>query len=322
MDGFERLYQPTLTYIMKYHCHFSVGLAHDRFRPGDVTFEAQGDYVEVLKTKLGTSPPNPYVYNIKAEWGDAKLQSVLNLILDRTGKRPLNNPYFADAALDKYYVVNVERIPEPHELDEARWLYLAPPLLSLAEFKAVETDGSYVIQKVFRSKKIAYGSTRTVGEMLLFTEALKERFLQSDLRGIEFRSVKLITGEPSGLWHLMTEARMPPLAMELVVGMKREPFTGDDSQGAGPKEVGYFPMVLRYKESELTSLPDVDLIFSAERLGWTSHNNHRMHIVSQRFRQVADKLAPGLFKYGLVAIGEGEELQRRYTIPELDPPSA
>ena len=47
---------------------------------------------------------------------------------------------------------------------------------------------------------------------------------------------------------------------------------------------------------------------------------HRMHIVSQRFRQVADKLAPGQFNYGLVAVGEGEELQSRYTIPELAPP--
>lgn len=304
---------------MEYQLSISVTSEGNASLTDEVVISDKSLFCE-LRNRYPDNSINPAWFKLRLSYQEAKRIGLFERFRSVTGKKPISDHYFAGAALDKYYVVNVERIPEPNELDEAHWLYLATPQLSLAEFRAVETDGSYVIEKTFRCKKIAYGSTRTVGEMLLFTESLKELFLQTDLQGIAFRPVKLINGKPSGLWQLMTGARMPPMAMELVVGMKREPFTGDDSQGVGPKEVGYFPMVLRYKESELTSLPDVDLIFSAERLGWTAHNNHRMHIVSQRFRQVAEKLAPGQFRYGLVAIGEGEELRRRYTIPELAPP--
>ncbi len=98
-------------------------------------------------------------------------------------------------------------------------------------------------------------------------------------------------------------------------------FVGDTAKACCVDEGSYFPKVLKYHQKDMAGLPDVDVIMSAERLGgW--HNAHRMHIVSQRFRQVAEKLAPGLFSYGLVAIGEGEELQTRYTIPDLAPPKS
>ena len=42
-------------------------------------------------------------------------------------------------------------------------------------------------------------------------------------------------------------------------------------------------------------------------------------LVSQRFREVAESIAPGQINYGLVAVGHGEELKRRYTLPELAP---
>jgi hypothetical protein len=275
-----------------------------------------------LRTRYPDNSVNPSWFKLRLSYKDAKQIDLFERFRAATGKNPISDHYFAATALDNYYVVNVERIPEPNELNEAPWLYLVTPQLSLAEFRGVENDGSYVVKKTFRCKKIAYGSTRTVGEMLMLTEGLKDRFAKSELRGISFRSVRLENGNPSGLWQFMTEARMPPLAMELVTGRGREPYSGDDTQIVGPKEVGYFPMVLRYKENDLSSLPDLDLLFSAERFGWTAHNNHRMHVVSQRFRQVAEKLAPGQFRYGLLAIGDGDELRRRYTISELAPPEA
>jgi hypothetical protein len=111
---------------------------------------------------------------------------------------------------------------------------------------------------------------------------------------------------------------MPPLAMQLSDG-QGSPYTGDPSKACILDQGSYSPPVLRYRESDLREVPDVDVILSDERLGG-GHNAHRMHIVSPRFRQVAEKLAPGQFNYGLVAVGEGEELQTRYTIPELAPP--
>jgi hypothetical protein len=315
------VYQPKFVNLMamKFLCQFSVGLAHDRHRPGNVTLSDSKSFNAIVKSGQGAVLANPLVCNVKCHWEDEQLARVFNIISTATGLKPLADSNFVLARRSEYFSVKVERIAEAHELDEVRWLYLVPPAQSLAEFKAVEADDSYVVTKVTSKKKVAFGCARPVGWMMLFSERLRDKFLCCGLRGMAFHSVKLEKGSPSGLWQLSSDMRMPPLAIQLTDGWGN-PFSGDPSKACCADEGSYFPMVLRYRESELAKLPDDDLMMSAERLGWGGYNMHRSHIVSQRFRQIADKLAPGQFKYGLVAIGEGEELQTRYTIPELAPP--
>ena len=304
---------------MKFLCQFSVGLAHDRHRPGDVTLNDSKSFNAVVKSGQGAVLANRLVCNVKCHWGDEQLLQVFDIVSNATGQKPVADNSFVLEHRSECFNVQVERISEAHELDEARWLYLVPPPQSLAEFKSVETDDSYVVTKVTSKKKVGFGYARPVGWMMLFTEGMKDKLLDSDLCGIGFKSVKMVDGSPSGLWQVTSDVRMPPLAMQLTDGWGK-PFTGDPTKACCADEGSYFPIVLRYRESNLAKLPGVDLIMSAERLGWGGHNMHRMHIVSQRFRQVADKLAPGQFNYGLVAVGEGDDLQSRYTIPELAPP--
>ena len=154
--------------------------------------------------------------------------------------------------------------------------------------------------------------------MHLFSAALKDQFMQSGLNSVEFRSVRLEGGAPSGLWQLHSPVEMPPLAMTLL-DSREQPFAGDQSKGCMIDDGYYFPDVLRYRTNDVAALPDFDLAFTKERFGFPKHAHPKI-IVSQRFRQVAEKLAPGQFNYGLVAVGEGQELQTRYTIPELAPP--
>ena len=272
-----------------------------------------------LRQRYPDKSINPKWFTIHISYEEAKAIGLFETFHYEINKTPLADHYYTLTALDKHYNVQVERIAEAHELDEAHWLYLVPPAQSLAEFKAVEPDDSYVVTKVTSKKKVAFGYARPVGWMMLFSEGLKEKFLGSGLCGLSFQRVRLENGSPSGLWQITSNLRMPPLAMQLTDG-RGNPFTGEANQACCAFEGAYFPMVLRYRESDLAKLPDVDVIMSAERLGWGGHNMHRSHIVSQRFRQVAEKLAPGQFNYGLVAVGEGEELQARYTIPELAPP--
>lgn len=268
-----------------------------------------------LRKKYPDNSLNPRWFNLQISYDDAVKQKLFDIFLSATGREPSADPSRMLKNMKRYYYVRVKRIAEVHDLDTAPWLYLTPPQLSLAEFAAVEFDDSYVVAKVMRKKKITFGSTRSVGWMMLFSGGLKDGFLKSDLRGIDFQPVKLENGSPSGLWQIVSPVRMPPLAMRLTDG-RGNPFTGDDSRACVVDEGSYFPKVLKYHESDLVKMPDVDFIMSAERLGG-GHNAHRMHIVSQRFREVAEKLAPGQFSYGLVAAGEGAELQKRYTIPEL-----
>ena len=303
---------------MKFLCQFSVGLAHERHRPGDVTLSDSKSFNAVAKSGQGAVLANPLVCNVKCRWADDQLDRIFNIITSTTGLKPAADSSFVLAHRNEYFRVQVKREPEEMDVRNAPWFYLICPELTLADFQAVEADDSYMVAKVTSKKKLAFGSTRTVGWMMLFTEGLKDKFLASGLRGIDFKQVKLVNGSPSGLWQITTAARMPPLSMQLTDG-QGNPYTGDPTKACIEEDGTYSPKLLRYRESDLAGLPDVDVIFSAERLGG-GHNAHRMHIVSQRFRQVAEKLAPGQFKYGLVAVGEGEELQTRYTIPELAPP--
>ncbi len=232
--------------------------------------------------------------------------------------KPVANGHFVLANRSDYYNVQVERIPDARDLDTAPWLYLIPPKLPLAKFAAVEPDDSYVVKKVTSKKKLAFGCTDQVGWMMLFSAGLKDKFLGSGLYGLDFKQVKLENGDSTDLWQITSQMRMPPLAMKLTDGQGGL-FVGDETKACCVDEGSYFPMVLKYRQQDMAKVPNVDVLMSAERLGG-AHNAHRMHIVSQRFRQIADKLAPGQFSYGLVALGEGEELKKRFTIPELTPP--
>lgn len=303
---------------MKFVCSFSVGLAHDRHRPGDVTLSDKNVFNSVVKSGPGAVSANSLLCNVKCYWTDDQLFRVFNILSSETGMKPVANGHFVLANRSDYYNVQVERIPDAQDLNDASWLYLIAPKLSLAKFKSVEPDDSYVVTKVTSKKKIAFGCTDHVGWMMLFSEGLKDKFLDSGLRGLDFKQVKLGNGDPAGVWQITSHMRMPPLAMNLTDGQGGL-FIGDETKACVVDEGSYSPMVLKYLQKDMIGAPEVDVIMSSERLGG-AHNAHRMHIVSQRFRQVAEILAPGQFSYGLVAVGEGEELQTRYTIPELAPP--
>ncbi len=306
------------TSVMQYFLTFSVSLTEQSTASEEATIASESFFNE-LRLRFPDKSINPKWFQIRVSYKEAIATRLFEEIKEHNGKSPVGDLHFACANPINFYSVKVERIPSQEELNQSRWLYLTVPELAIAKFKSVEPDDSYVISKVSSKKKIAFGSTHTVGWMLLYSAALKDLLLNRGLQHVDFRTVKLEDGSASGLWQSTSDVVMPPLAMTLLDG-RRQPFTGDYSKGCGLDDGNYMPMVLRYRESDLVNLPDFDLALSAERLGWTSHNVHRMHIISQRFRQVAEKLAPGQFKYGLVAVGEGEELQTRYTIPELAPP--
>ena len=304
---------------MNFSVSFSIGLAHDHHRPGDVTVDAPEIFCRLTSLEIGTTPLSKFVYNVEIDSRNDRLIEAFEMLKKHVGRKPVADLKYAVDHSDKFYPVLVRPEADKQELDSMRWLYLGVPEMFLAEFKAVEPDDSYVIRKVLGKRKLAFGCTRTVGAMKLFSVALKDELLKGGLHPLDFTVVKLEDGKPSGLWQMRSPVFLPPIAMPLVDAWGL-PLTGDLSRGCGLNDGNYWPKILRYTTASVASLPDFDVAMSAERFGPGSHNMHRYCIVSQRFRQVAEKLAPGQFKYGLVAIGEGEELRTRYTIPELAPP--
>jgi hypothetical protein len=293
--------------FMKYTLQFTVGLAHGVHRPGDVNSQELKDFEVFLQFSEATPyPKNPNCCKIELNYGDQRLLAAFDEIAKKTGRQPTSDVRYAQTHRDTHFHVDVDCVSVEEDLKQAPWLYLAmPPPSVLAETDHVEGDDSYILKRVIGStKRVAFGWGYTYGVML-FTGPLKELFLKSDLKGFGFKLVMKKSGKPSGLWQLESPTIMPESVTDSVSG-------------------SYRPPVLRYEEHVVRDMPEFDVAFERATPALINPTLERYAprriIVSQRFREVAEKLAPGQFKFGLVAVGEGEELKRRYTPPELAPP--
>lgn len=301
---------------MNYNIDFAVSYTGKDGFTGDARITSP-ELFQLLRIRYPDNSINPKWFILRTRFDDAKDSNLFKTIEMDGGKSPVADLEFACDHPDKYYPVKVERIATAEELNQSPWLMLLPGDRELSGRGTIESDGTYVVPKAIKTKEAVYGSNGPAPWMHLFSPTLKDQLIQSGLR-IEFRPVKQENGKPSGLWQLQTLLEMPPLAMTLL-NSRYQPFDGDQSKGCMISEGSYYPWVLKYRQSDVEKLADFDVAFTKERFGFP-HQAHPKILISQRFRQVAEKLAPGQFNYGLVAVGEGEELQTRYTIPELAPP--
>ena len=303
---------------MKYKFEFTVNLKPLDTATGDARIVSPA-LLAMLRQWYDDPSTDATMFTIHVSQEDAVALSLFAAIEADGGKRPVANLPYAFAHPDTHYPVRVDRILEPGDLEGSTWLYLTVPPLAIAEDERIEPDGSYVLKKVYKEKKSSFGRTRTDGWMMLFTENLKNAFLEESLTSLEFRPVKLVNGKASGLWQMWSASSMPPLSMKLLTS-RHEPFEGDPLKGCIIGEGYYTWPVLRYRQRDMKKFPNVDMALTSEWFGPGGPYKKRFYVVSQRFRQVAERLAPGQFSYGMVAVGEGEELENRYRIPELDPP--
>ena len=291
---------------VKYLINFSIQLLGTR-RPTANIQTTDADLFHWMRERLHDGKSiNPVWFGVCARHDHPDLRVALEELRTETGRQPCAEyGYYLDHR-DTRFSVDVTLVPDESDLQSCRWLWISSHS-RLAVSDRVNEDDSYVVQKVSGPRKTpAYGNAFSIGTMALFNAPLKEAILQSSLRDFEFRSVKKTNGTDSGLWQLWSPTIMPPEAC--------------------PINSAYQPLVMKYEEKDVAALPDFDVAFATEkpplnnpglRLFWP-----RRILVSQRFREVAETMVPGQIKYGLVAVGKGEELKRRYTLPELSPPEA
>jgi hypothetical protein len=303
---------------MNYNIEFSVDYGARNVVTGDARITSL-DLFKSLRSRYPNKSINPRWFQIKTRFEDAMESGLFNTIEQDGGKLPIADLKYACDHPDKYYPVQVERVPSEDEFNQSRWLLLLPGDAIMTGHCEVSSDGTYIIPGVIRTKKVSYGTNSPGWWTQLFTTPLKDLLIQSGLN-IDFRPARLKKGGESGLWQLQTKVEMPPLAMTLL-NFSEQPFDGDPTkEGCLVSDGYYYPLVLRYRKQDIAGMADFDVAFTREKSGY-SHQLHSRIIVSQRFRQVADQLAPGQFRYSPVVVSKGEDLKTRYTIPELAPPA-
>ena len=291
---------------MDYFITFSIELRTHRSPASDVQTR-DPDLFRWMRERLHNGKSiNPVWFEVYARHDDPNLRLALERLRAETGRQPCDTCQSVIDHRDTHFWVHVTLVPEENDLRSSPWLWVDGDRC-IATSERVNEDDSYVLTRVTGPRKTpVFGEAHPDSTMALFNTPLKQLFLQSPLRGFEFRSVKKSNGTDSGLWQLWSPTIMPPEAC--------------------PINSAYQPLVMKYEEKDVAALPDFDVAFATEkpplnnpglRLFWP-----RRILVSQRFREVAETMVPGQIKYGLVAVGKGEELKRRYTLPELSPPEA
>ena len=291
---------------MEYFVKFCIELLSQRRPSSNIQTRDVGLFNWMRETVQDGTSLDPIWFVVRARHDDPNLRLALEKLCAETGRRPCANMWYVREHRGTHFNVDVTLVPDEVDMRSCRWFWISSHS-RLAVSDRVNEDDSYVVQKVSGPRKTpAYGNAFSIGTMALFNAPLKEAILQSSLRDFEFRSVKKTNGTDSGLWQLWSPTIMPPEAC--------------------PINSAYQPLVMKYEEKDVAALPDFDVAFATEkpplnnpglRLFWP-----RRILVSQRFREVAETMVPGQIKYGLVAVGKGEELKRRYTLPELSPPEA
>ena len=298
--------------VMIYRVQFCIAFNDPNVGFSEISITDESLFQKIRRHYPGTSI-NPRWFIAELPYEEAVETKLFVAIYNKTGRRPATQSYYTPPSPQTFFQVSVIRIPSEEEMNESSLLLLLPPegILATYDFNDVPKDGSFVVKGAGRRSKLLFGGAEYQTWCMLFKDELKNALLQSGLSGIQFRPVKISAGKQIPLWQLWGDAEMPSPTMNRckVTSTERMPSFDDE---------GYSPAIPRYEKHRLSLFTMPDVVRMQEScLGYAP-----CMLVSQRFRQVADKLAPGQFRYGIVAIGEGEELKNRYTISEFAPPNA
>ena len=140
------------------------------------------------------------------------------------------------------------------------------------------------------AKKLSFGRLDSL-PVMIFDEELKAVLENENLIGLDFIPVKFDRPDKAkrALWQLAQTHKMPPCLLPRVT-QRREPYAGDNSFGALWDEGGYSPMELRFNHAQVHEMGQFDIATSREKIGSNEKMMQTEVVVSQRFREVMQKL--------------------------------
>ena len=234
--------------------------------------------------------------------GSERLKKLLAAIEDKYGFVP--NERLVVPVADRDHVFGLHKVREytPKEIGSRELLYIEFVGKAIAEHKdgtpeQVEAE-QYVVERHRKKKTVQFGYL-TPFTAKAVTGELKDQLEDAGLKRVEFEPV--INGDD--IWKLWSSLRMPRCLLPLVDqnGAEVEP---DDSPEFGEQyfdDKGYNPPELTYNRNEVEKLGTFDIAMTAERIGGYPEV-FRLHVVSQRFREVLKQLKVTAVHYAPVRL--------------------
>ncbi len=252
-------------------------------------------------------PPSEGAYSIVDEEQASRLAETLRLIKCEVGLVPKTNTVMRPDERRYQFSCHKTRSYTRRELDDAELLCINYAWLPWGKMQRrfigpgldrQEDDETWVVKVDIRQKnKLQIGLLEGHNEIVVAAE-MKERFEMENLIGLEFSPIKLEPADrvKKSLWHFWSHVTLPSTLLPLQ-HQDGTDFTGDLSRGCYPDDGGYFPVELRYRHSEIAKLGNFDVAITRERFGGTHGPKFRKLVVSQRFREVAEKLKVDIIQF-------------------------
>lgn len=265
--------------------------------PNDIVIPTRGDFESLAPLSPLTEPGlNPDYRALVFDVADPNLAVALEMVESITGLTPLTSK------LDRHqrknwFFCQLERVFDRKDITQA-------PLLKLLAKKEVAYQApahhpeAYVLRAdaKLKNSKWHYGYV-DVHEAPLCDDHLRHQLEAENLRGLRFDAVGYSPPEKAHyrtLWRMTSSIEMPRLRTPLV-DCDGKPFVGplgnqQSGYGCYPGDGIASPAILRFSQEEVAATGPFDTAVTQERIGSWDATAYRAMIVSQRFREVFERL--------------------------------
>ena len=239
---------------------------------------------------------------VKEPESSERLKKLLAAIEDKYGFVPSERSVVPVADRDRVFGFHKDRKYTAEEIDSCELLYISFVNKIIAEHKwgtpeQIEAE-QYVVERHRKKKTVPFGTLMPFHAMAI-TGELKNQLEDAELKRVEFEPV--VNGDD--IWKLWSSLRLPRCLLPLVDGSGAE-VEPDDWPEFGEKffdDEGYSAPELTYNRNEVEKLGGFDIAMTAERIGGYPHV-FRLHVVSQRFREVLKQLKVPAVHYAPVRL--------------------
>lgn len=279
---------------------FQFGIYHEpKYSPGkhDIVIPCRSDFEALLALSCLKIPSlNPNYGSLVFDVTDPNLAVALKMVESITGLTPLMGKLDSHQR-ENWFFCQLQRVFDRKDITQA-------PLLKLLAKKEVAYRApshhpeSFVLQAdaKLKNSKWHYGYA-DVHVAPLCDDHLRNQLEAENLRGLRFDAVGYSPPAKAHyrtLWRMTSSIQMPRLRTPLV-DAEGKPFVGpltneESCRGCYPDDGVASPAILRFSREEVADLGPLDAAVTQERIGSWDTSAYRAVIVSQRFREVFERL--------------------------------
>jgi hypothetical protein len=227
----------------------------------------------------------------EASFDDSRTHLILKLIHEAFGLSISPHTRIKTYERSQYFGPDLNRIYTKKDVEAAPLLRWAGAKADIGTYLRQTDREQWFLSPDKRLKNKFDAGFLSPFPALAVSAGLKEALEHSNLKGLDFNQVKLEPPSPSPkeIWRIDSQLRMPPCLLP-IQHQDGSLFSGDFAKGSLWDDAGIMPYELKFSSAEVAAMGAFDVALTMERTGMDASHAFRDIIVSQKFRQVLERL--------------------------------